>query len=298
METLETLGRRIATTKDLRAIVRTMKSLSAVSIRQYERAVEALRDYSRTIEMGLRVVLRRSGAPVPPTVRQDGETVAIVFGSDHGLCGRFNREVVRHAREAVRRGRAGRGETVYLVAGARAAAQLEAAGERLGRSFLLPGSVAGLTGTAQDILLELDALRAERHVAGVLVFGNIRTEGSTASPRGAQLLPLDPRWLRRLVEEPWPSRALPTFTMEPEALFAALVRQHLFMGLFRAGAESAASEHATRLAAMQAAERNIEDHLAEMSTDFRRLRQASITEELVDVVAGFEALQTAGNGRV
>ena len=81
--------------------------------------------------------------------------------------------------------------------------------------------------------------------------------------------------------------------MDTEALFAALVRQHLFMGLFHTGAESAASEHATRLAAMQAAERNIEDHLTEMNTAFRRLRQASITEELLDVVAGFEALSTA-----
>jgi len=81
--------------------------------------------------------------------------------------------------------------------------------------------------------------------------------------------------------------------MEPSALLAALVRQHLFISLFRAGAESAASEHATRLAAMQAAERNIDDHLDEMNGAYRQRRQALITEELLDVVAGFEALTAA-----
>ena len=293
METLEALGKHIATTQDLRSIVRTMKSLSAVSIRQYERAVEALRDHSRTIEMGLQVLLRHGGFTVPEPERPEGATLAIVFGSDHGLCGRFNREIVRFAREEVKRRGGGRDDILYLVAGARAAAQLDAAGERLGRTFLLPGSVAGLTETAQAILLEIDAHRTRRTVARVLVFNNMHSEGSTASPDGAQLLPLDPEWLRRLAERPWRSRSLPAFTMDAAELFAALVRQHLFIGLFRAGAESAASEHAARLAAMQAAERNIEDHLTEMNAAYRRVRQASITEELLDVVAGFEALESA-----
>lgn len=298
METLETLGRRIATTEDLGSIVRTMKSLSAVSIRQYERAVEALRDYSRTIEAGMQVVLGHDTLPVPETGRSKGRTIVIVFGSDHGLCGRFNREIVRHARHHSRECGSGEDHILHLVAGARAAAQLEAAGERIQRSFPLPGSVAGLTGTAENILLEIDALRSRQAVARVLVFNNMRSEDSTATPDGAQLLPLDPQWLRRLAGRRWPSRALPAFTMEPQALFAALVRQHLFIGLFRAGAESAASEHATRLAAMQAAERNIEDHLTEMSTAFRRVRQAAITEELLDVVAGFEALEDADEDHV
>lgn len=294
METLETLGRRIATTEELRGIVRTMKSLSAVSIRQYDRAVEALGDYRRTIEAGLQVVLGRAGLPAAETRAAEGLTLAVVFGSDHGLCGRFNREIARHARRELARRGIGPETVRHLAVGARAAAQLEAAGAPVARSFLLPGSAGGLTRTAESLLLEIDAFRAEHRVARVMVFHNRRTEGATAEPDAAQLLPLDPDWLARLAARPWPSRALPTFSMEPEALFAALVRQHLFIGLFRAGAESAASEHATRLAAMQAAERNIEEHLSEMGTGFRRLRQASITEELLDVVAGFEALEGGG----
>lgn len=294
MDTLEALGKRIATTEDLRSIVRTMKSLSAVSIRQYDLAVVALRDYSRTIEMGLQVVLRRKRSPIPEMEKLEGPAIAIVFGSDHGLCGRFNHQIARFAREELRRRGVPSEEVIYLVAGARAASHLEAAGARVEECFLLPGSVAGLTETAHDMLLKIDEWRAQRGAGRVLLFHNLRAEGVMASPQAAQLLPLDPRWLRGLAERRWPTHAIPTHTMDTEALFAALARQHLFVGLFRAGAESAASEHATRLAAMQAAERNIEEHLGEMSADYRRKRQESITEELLDVVAGFEALTTTG----
>ena len=86
--------------------------------------------------------------------------------------------------------------------------------------------------------------------------------------------------------------------MEGPALFSALVREHLFVSIFRAAAESTASEHATRLASMQAAERNIQEHLQEMTGAFRRQRQQAITEELLDVVAGFETLQPADVDRI
>lgn len=292
METLEILGKRIATTEDLRSIVRTMKSLSAVSIRQYEQAAIALRDYSRTVEMGLQVVLHRKRPSILETQSADGVTVAIVFGTDHGLCGRFNYEIARFARADLRRRRMRREDILYLATGAQAASQLEAAGERVEECFLLPGSVEGITELAQRLLLVIDEWRARQRIARVLLFHNMRTDGSTISPRAVQLMPLDAAWLHRLEHQRWPARTIPTYAMETDALFAALIRQHLFIGLFRAAAESAASEHATRLVSMQAAERNIEEHLEEMSMSYRRKRQESITEELLDVVAGFEALAT------
>jgi F-type H+-transporting ATPase subunit gamma len=296
METLESLGRRIATTEDLRGIVRTMKSLSAVSIRQYEQAVRALRDYRRTIDQGLQVVLR-AGPPRRAAVHTDvgdGATLALVFGSDHGLCGRFNQDIARFALSRLdEQGVAPRSRR-FVVAGVRAAARLAAADVAVDRTLPLAGAVEGLDETARTLLLEIDAVRAEQSIARVLLFYNRRSPGATARPQAIQLSPMEPRRLAHLESRPWGSRRLPTFTMEPSALLAALVRQHLFISLFRAGAESAASEHATRLATMQAAERNIDDHLDEMNGAYRHRRQALITEELLDVVAGFEALTAAG----
>jgi F-type H+-transporting ATPase subunit gamma len=75
-----------------------------------------------------------------------------------------------------------------------------------------------------------------------------------------------------------------------EQTLLAFVREYLFVSLFRACAESLASENASRLAAMQRAEKNIDELLEDLNRTFHRLRQSSIDEELFDVVSGFEAL--------
>lgn len=216
--------------------------------------------------------------------------LAVVFGSDHGLCGRFNREVVGFARQDVHRRRSSGAKVIYLAVGARAAGQLESAGERVEAVYALPGSADGLADMAHGLLVTIDRWREEHEGMEVLLFHNSRTEQAVAAPGGVQLLPLDERWLRRLAGRHWHSRAIPTFTLDVETLFSSLVRQHLFVGLFHAAAESAASEHTTRLAAMKAAERSIKEHLDDMNAAYRGRRQEAITAELLDVVAGFEAL--------
>jgi F-type H+-transporting ATPase subunit gamma len=105
-----------------------------------------------------------------------------------------------------------------------------------------------------------------------------------------RLLPVDRKWLKNLEMKKWPSKTLPMFTMDWEALFRSLIREYLFVSLYRAFAESLASENASRLAAMQSAEKNIEERLEELFLQYHRQRQMTITEELLDIVAGFEAL--------
>jgi len=294
METLETLGKRIATTRDLQSIVRTMKSLSAVSIRQYEQAVAALIGYNRTIELGLQVLLREAPLPDAATAQPDLRTAAIVFGSDHGLCGRFNEQISGFAHTEMQKRVTFAKDRTYLAVGFQIASRLKAMDESIDECLYLPGSASGLTATAHAILLKIDAWQADCGIGQILLFHNAHSSEATASPVMVQLLPLDARWLQSLSERRWPSRVLPTHTMESQALFSSLIREHLFISIFRAGAESMASEHATRLASMQTAERNIQEHLDEMSGAFRRRRQQAITEELLDVVAGFETLTTAG----
>jgi F-type H+-transporting ATPase subunit gamma len=293
VQTLEALSRRIATTEDLRAIVRTMKSLSAVSIRQYESAVAALRDYSRTIELALQPLLRdrplaRAAAPAAA-----GRASVVVFGSDHGLCGRFNDEVAHFAHERLRELDAAGTSLRCLAVGARVEGRLSALGETVDERLFLPGSVAGLAALAQSVLVQIDTWGAADGVARVLLIHHRRTGDAVAIPHMRQLLPLSQERLRNLAGRPWPSRRLQTFTMSAERLWPAVVRQYLFSSVYRAAAESLASEHASRLASMQAAERNIEEHLEEQQAEFRRRRQETITEELLDIVTGFEASASA-----
>jgi F-type H+-transporting ATPase subunit gamma len=88
----------------------------------------------------------------------------------------------------------------------------------------------------------------------------------------------------------WPTKNLPEVIEGAASALQAFVRGYLFVLLFQACAESLASENASRLAAMQRAEKNIEEILEDLNRTFRRVRQESIDEELFDVISGFEAL--------
>ncbi len=80
--------------------------------------------------------------------------------------------------------------------------------------------------------------------------------------------------------------------MNWDDLFSSVVRQYLFVSLYRAFAESLKSENASRLSSMQAAQKNIEERLTELNSQHRHQRQSSITSELLDIVSGFEALNS------
>lgn len=290
MEALEQLHKQLDSLDDLRSIVKTMKALSAASIRQYEQAVAALAGYYQTVERGLYVVLKDMQQTPSPAARMPGHVVAIVFGSDHGLCGRFNEEISDYTIRHLTATAAPQEKRLLLAVGARVAASLEHKGETIDASFLVPGSAAHITATVQKILLQIDAWGELAGVHSVCLFYNRHAEGQGYQPTAFELLPVDLQRLRRLEEGQWPGRSLPTFSMDRAPLLSRLLQQYLFVSIFRACAESQAAEHTSRLAAMQAAQRNLDDRFEELTTHFRRARQNAITSELLDVVSGFEAI--------
>jgi F-type H+-transporting ATPase subunit gamma len=98
METLESLRRRIQSAQDLYGIIRTMKALAAASIRQFEQAVEAVDGYTRTVDTGLRIVLQDQSTQMENMLKkQNGGTLAVIFGTDQGMCGQFNENIVSYA---------------------------------------------------------------------------------------------------------------------------------------------------------------------------------------------------------
>jgi F-type H+-transporting ATPase subunit gamma len=291
METLESLSDALDTTGDIQAIVRTMKALSSVSIRQYEHAEAAMADYVRTVELGLMAVLRQrrvAGLPLPGSDGAAGKTALVVVGSDRGLCGGYNDKIARFARARMAGGPVNLG-----VIGARVAARFEADGVPLAFALTLPGSVDGLSQLVQRVILEIDRWTQVQGVTQVVLLHNRREGPSAAQPKAHHLLPLPDSYLRKLSEADWPGRSQPLFRMEPDRLMSWLVQQRLFVVIYRALAEALASEHASRLAAMQAAERNIEDRREDLQQLYRQRRQETITRELLDVVSGFEAVSIA-----
>jgi F-type H+-transporting ATPase subunit gamma len=293
MATIEDLRETISNTEDLHSVVRTMKAMAAVRIRQYQEAVASLEDYNHTVRLGLQILLRQryfAGHPLvppgesPPTPISQG-IGAIIIGSDQGLCGQFNQQVANHATSAL-----GKQECFVASVGERVVPLLNNQNIPIQAQFSLPTSATGITVVVQEILLTIEQWRTQQQMKQILLFYNQFQGGSSYQPRTLKLLPLDRDWLRDLQQKEWETNMLPTFTMDWETLFSRLIREYLFVSLYRAFANSLASENASRLAAMQSAQRNIEDHLSELQAQYRRQRQSVITSELLDVVAGFEAL--------
>jgi len=285
------LRRMIDSAGELQSVVRTMKALAASSIGQYEKSVRALTDYYRTVELGLGVCLRQSDPPtsVVRGHRQAnvGSIGAIVFGSDQGLVGQFNEVVVDHAVKALA---VMSGTPQVWGVGERAHARLADAGLTLMGRFDVPNSVKAIAPLVEQILVESETRHSKGEVTELHLFYNRPVSRSAYEPVSQRLLPLDEGWRYKLSDLPWPTRNLPEVLGANTATLRALIREYLFVSLFRACAESLASENASRLAAMDRADRNIDELLENLRGTFHRLRQSDIDEELFDVISGFEAL--------
>ena len=132
MQTIESLKRNIQSAQDLLGVVKTMKALAAVSIRQYQKAVESLSEYNRTVEMGLQVVLKRSRGSLPRCDRRAAKRMgAIVFGTDQGLCGQFNNIITAHALGEMNALGIAKENRIVISVGLRAADILEDSGQKV-----------------------------------------------------------------------------------------------------------------------------------------------------------------------
>ena len=289
-DTIASLRRKIGTAGDLQSVVRTMKAVAASSITQYERAVAALDDYYRTVQLGLVACLRGMERPLASAQAQrkePGVIAAVVFGSDQGLVGQFNDLMADFVVKTL--GALPGQKTVWAV-GERIQSRLTETNLLLGKSFILPNSIDAITPLVGQILVEVETLREKGEDAQVYLFHNQPKLGSVYTPVSQRLMPLDDVWQHDLATMQWPTHQLPQVMNDKEATLLALVREYLFVSLFRACAESLASENASRLSAMQRAEKNIDELLEDLNRSFHRLRQSGIDEELFDVVSGFEAL--------
>ena len=297
-ETTESLRKKIDRANELQSVVRTMKNLAASSIGQYEKSVSALSDYYRTVELGLEICFREiePSAPAERTKqtkqKNAGPISAVVFGSDQGLVGQFNDIVADYA---VKKLAALPGKPQVWAVGERVSSRLAEADLPPIGLFTVPNSVKAITPLIGQILVENEKHHSLDENAELYLFYNRHKTRATYEPVSQRLLPLDDTWQRDLVKLPWPTRNLPEVMGNSTETLRALIREYLFVSLFRACAESLASENTSRLVAMQHADKNIDELLEDLNGTFYRLRQSGIDEELFEVIAGFEALSRSRN---
>lgn len=287
-DTSASLSRKITSAGDLQSVVRTMKAMAASSIGQYEKSVSAVGGYYHTVELGLGACFRAH--PPPPAgsgPKAITSVAAVVFGSDQGLVGQFNDVIADYAVQSLA---AVPGEPLLWAVGEKIQARLIDAGLTLAGVFPVPNSVKGITPLVGRILVEHETHHGRGEVSDLHLFYNRPGSGPVYSPVQQRLLPLDDEWCRQLARLPWPTKLPPEVMGTGTATLRELIREYLFVSLFRACAESLASENASRLSAMERADRNIDDLLENLRGTFNKLRQSGIDEELFDVISGYEAL--------
>lgn len=296
MASREVLRRQVRSTETLRSVVGTMKALASLRIGQVRRADRALEASEATLERAFQALVQREPAlaravAVAASAPQVGARSwgAVLFGSDHGLCGPFNDRLARRADARLAELGSDDAPPRLLVVGRRLRPKLLALGHPVERVVALPASIAATGDAVIEVAQAVEGWQHEHGLAQVFVVHHQPTTGIAYRTRTVQLLPLDVAWLRALSERPWPTQQLPMLGLDGEQMLRGLVRHYVAHVLVRAFAASQAAENAARLAAMEGAERNVDERLGELRHAAAQERQNAVTEELLDVQAAFRA---------
>ena len=293
MDTLENLRSKTDGAKDLKSVVSAMKAMAASNIVQYETAVSALGDYYHTVALGIIAYFKAEKIEAISEKKQakkneEATVCAIVFGSDQGLVARFNDAMADFVTASLK---ALPGKKEIWCIGERVQLLLSDAGLTTAKLYPVPNDVNSVTPLITEILQRSHEYQNKEDIHEFYIFHNQPKVAGGYAPVMQRFLPLDEKWKESLQEIKWPTKLLPQIAGDAKPTLIGLINAYLFTSLFKACIESLASENASRLDAMQRAEKNIGDLLDDLNKKYHRLRQSSIDEELFDVVSGFEALK-------
>ena len=286
MQGLQGLKKSIDSAGNLKSIVGTMKAHASSNINQFQNAAKASREYRRVLDMSLHVVLSGEDEEIlPMEPLEKGNVVHFVFGSDHGLAGRFNERIIEYGLEKIPKA----DDHKVIAIGQQALQRLRFDFDVID-SFHVPQTTDSIASMVTNLLVKIDELRDESHISKIMLYYNKPTDNYGFIEETETLFPID---LSKLIKDEinWESKSIPTYFSDKQVLLSDLIRQYIFITLYRAFCYSLASENASRLSSMQSAEKNIDERLEELNYEYRRERQNSITEEINDVISGFKAIR-------
>jgi F-type H+-transporting ATPase subunit gamma len=299
MASLKDIRGRIASFKNMRKITRAMEMVAAARLRRAEQRIEHLRPYADALRrMTSRAAQAAENIPNLPILqeRENVERVGILLVTgDRGLAGPFNAQIIRAGNRRSAELRAEGQQAVWYASGRRGVSSLTFRGMELG------GSWTGFTdrpsfADARAIADGLTAAYVDDKVDRVEVFYNGYISAVRQEVRHETLLPLQQADVLgeesdEEQEEEERRRGLWIYEPDPEEILARLVPDYVEISIFRALLESTASEHGARMTAMRNASDNAADLIDDLTLEANRQRQAEITQEIMEVVAGAEGLR-------
>jgi F-type H+-transporting ATPase subunit gamma len=289
MATQQDIKRRISSVNNTKKITKAMELVAGSRLRRAQARIEALRPYADRMQQLVVDVAAATGQAhdQPLLARRDVKTVAVVaLTGDRGLAGAFNANVVRRALEIAREQRAAGNEVVWLVVGRRGASTLRF------RRQSITADYTGITdrpayADAQAIAKRVAALYSDGEVDRVVMVYNHFLSALTQRLDEIELLPVP--------EEAMTGEAVTiegSYIYEPDGreILSELIPTYLEITIYRGLLESTASEHGARMTAMRNASDNAGELIDDLTLKMNRARQAEITQEILEVVAGADAL--------
>jgi F-type H+-transporting ATPase subunit gamma len=289
MATQQDIKRRISSVNNTKKITKAMELVAGSRLRRAQARIEALRPYADRMQQLVVDVAAATGVAhdQPLLARRDVKTVAVVaLTGDRGLAGAFNANVVRRALEIAREQRAAGNEVVWLVVGRRGASTLRF------RRQSITADYTGITdrpaySDAQAIAKRVAALYSDGEVDQVVMVYNHFLSALTQRLDEIELLPVP--------EEAVTGEAVTiegSYIYEPDGreILSDLIPTYLEITIYRGLLESTASEHGARMTAMRNASDNAGELIDDLTLKMNRARQAEITQEILEVVAGADAL--------
>ncbi|MFP5363766.1 MAG: ATP synthase F1 subunit gamma [Thermoleophilia bacterium] len=294
---------RIGSVKNIQKITRAMEMVAAARLRRAEQRIEALRPYAGAIRRMTRQAAEAAGSEisgVPVLQEHESEkTIALLLVTgDRGLAGAFNSQIIRAGLRAAREHEGDGRAVLYSAVGRRGVSTLNFRGkDPAGRyvGFTDRPSYADAREIAEDLIAAYVDGKADR----VEIFYNGYISPLTQEVRRETLLPLQQATILEGTEpdsegvdgdEQASRHALVEYEPDPDEILARLIPDYVEISVYRALLESTASEHGARMTAMRNASENAGELIEDLTLEMNRARQAEITQEIMEVVAGAESL--------
>jgi F-type H+-transporting ATPase subunit gamma len=304
MSTQKDVSNRISSVKNIQKITRAMEMVAAARLRRAEQRIEDLRPYARAIRRMTRQAAEAAGdlprLPILEEHEQLNKVGLLLVAGDRGLAGGFNSNIVRAGTAAGREHESEGRTPVYFASGKRPASSLNF------RGLEVAGSFTGFTdrpsyADARRIAERLMAAYTDDEVDQVEIFYNRYISSMSQEVTRETLLPLQRATVLEESEEDEGEgedeaspesehQALVEYEPDPEEILGRLVPDYVEVSIYRALLESTASEHGARMTAMRNASENATELIDDLTLAMNRARQAEITQEIMEVVAGAEAL--------
>lgn len=288
METLDNLKKTLETSKSIKQVVSTMKALSGANIKKYEKIVKILYAYRSNIEMALQAIMMYDENINVDNLdyikkTDDKKNLIIVFGSNQGLCGRFNDRIMNFVMDDLNNSE----ENKIIVVGERLNMLLETKNVNIIKSISIPNSIENISNSIYELLQIIEGEIKNKTSNHVFLYYTLNDETTNGTLTKSRLIPIDKKILEAAKNKVWATNNIPYWQIDTGILMSDLLRQYIFVALNSALVHSIASEQKNRLITLQNAENNIGDLIKTKNLEYNQKRQTTITSELLDVITGY-----------